>query len=491
MQLASEIIVDNFAGGGGASTGIELAIGRSVDVAINHDPAAISMHMVNHPDSEHYCESVWDVDPKEVTKGRPVALCWFSPDCKHFSKAKGGKPVQKEIRGLAWVALRWAATVKPRVIILENVEEFVTWGPITKDGYPDPKQKGRTFKTFVNALKRQGYNVEWKELRACDFGAPTIRKRFFMIARRDGNPITWPVPTHGDPKGLPVKAKRMKPWRTAAEIIDWSLKCPSIFERGKPLADNTLRRIARGIQKFVIENPEPYVLNEKQIAPFLVQYHSETANSDVRGQTLDRPLLTLDTSNRYGLVAAFLAKHYGGNYTGPGNDIEEPLSTITTVDHNALVTSHLVKFKGQEYGCSLDKPFHTVTAGGNNFGEVRAFLTSYYGASIGSDCNEPLHTVTTKDRFGLVTVKGESYQINDIGMRMLEPHELFAAQGFPPEYIIDRDCNGIKVPKTSQVARCGNAVPPPFANHLVRANLPELCGGHGYKEQHQLELKLV
>jgi DNA (cytosine-5)-methyltransferase 1 len=491
VQLLRELIVDNFAGGGGASTGIELAIGRSVDIAINHDPAAIAMHKANHPETEHYCESVWDIDPRRVAGGSPVALCWLSPDCKHFSKAKGGKPVQKAIRGLAWVALRWAATVRPRVIMLENVEEFVTWGPI-KDGYPDPKQKGRTFRTFVNALKRQGYEVDWKELRACDYGAPTIRKRFFMVARCDGKPITWPEPTHGDPKTLPVTAKRLKPWRTAGEIIDWSLKCPSIFERAKPLADNTLRRIARGIQKFVIDNPEPFVLSEKQAAPFLVQYHSETANSEVRGQTLDRPLLTLDTSNRYGLVAAFLAKHYGGNYTGPGNDINEPLSTITTVDHNALVTSHLVKFKGQEYGCSLEKPMHTVTAGGNNFGEVRAFLTSYYGASIGSDCNEPLHTVTTKDRFGLVTVKGESYHISDIGMRMLEPHELFAAQGFPPEYIIDRDADGKQYPKTAQVARCGNSVPPTFAEALVRSNLPELCkSGLPYKAQHQLDMQLV
>lgn len=466
MQLTSEIIVDNFAGGGGASTGIELAIGRSVDVAINHDPAAIAMHKVNHPESEHYCESVWDVDPREVTKGRPVALCWFSPDCKHFSKAKGGKPVQKEIRGLAWVALRWAAVIKPRVIILENVEEFVTWGPVTKEGYPDPKQKGRTFKTFVNALKRQGYEVDWRELRACDYGAPTIRKRFFMIARCDGKPIEWPKPTHGEPGTLPVNAKRLKPWRAASEIIDWSDLGTSIFERKKELVDNTKHRIARGFFKFIIDNPKPYIapiISETNdhsllVSAFLAQYHTETASHEVRGQPLDQPLFTLDTSNRYALVTGFLAKHYGGNYTGPGASLEEPLPTITTIDHSALVT---------------------------------AFLIAYYGASVGHSLNDPLGTITTHDRFGLVTVHGKDYRIVDIKTRMLKPIELFPGQGFPPEYIIDRDYTGKKYPTTEQVARCGNAVPPPFANHLVRANLPELCGGHGYKEEHQLELQLV
>lgn len=505
MQMVREIIVDNFAGGGGASTGIELATGRSVDIAINHDPAAIAMHRANHPDTEHYCESVWDVDPREVTRGRPVGLCWFSPDCKHFSKAKGGKPKDKNIRGLAWVAVRWAATVRPRVIILENVEEFVTWGPLDKNGYPDPKQKGRTFKTFVNALKRQGYQVDYRELRACDYGAPTIRKRFFLIARCDGRPIVWPKPTHGDPNSPEVKSGKLKPWRTAAEIIDWSLPCPSIFERKRPLAENTLRRIARGIQKFVIDNPTPFIApvngisfvtkfrtgatghpvteplhtitsgagskrpagaahamglvtafigrqfgqsvghaiddplgtitaggmgKSQLVAAFLAQYHSETANHEARGQTLDRPLLTLDTSNRY-----------------------------------ALVTSHLVH--------------HPATSRVNHTDEVRAFLMTYYGTGIGQGLDEPLHTVVTKDRFGLVTVHGRKYEIVDIGMRMLEPHELFAAQGFPSNYIIDRDADGKVYPKSAQVARCGNSVPPPFAEALVRANLPELCVGSG------------
>jgi len=502
-----EIIVDNFAGGGGASTGIELATGRSVDIAINHDPASIAMHKANHPTTEHYCESVWEVNPRKATFGRPVALCWLSPDCKHFSKAKGGKPVEKTIRGLAWVAVKWAATVRPRVIILENVEEFKTWGPLTKDGYPDPKQKGRTFNSFINALERHGYHVEWRELRACDYGAPTIRKRFFLIARCDGQPIVWPEPTHGAPEGLMVKSGRLKPWRTSAEIIDWSLSCPSIFERKKPLAENTMRRIARGIVKFVIEDPQPFVIKVNHhglgfrgqsideplqtitskngwgiVAPFLAQYHTETAYSEVRGQTLKEPILTLDTSNRYGLVAAFLAKHYGGNYTGPGTPMNAPVHTVTTTDHNALVVSHLTKMYSTNIGQSLYEPLHTVTSGGNKFGEVRAFLTQYNGSSIGQDLREPLNTISTHDRFGLVTVSGQDYCIADIGMRMLEPHELFAAQGFPDDYIIDRDIDGNKYPKSAQVARCGNAVPPPFAKHLVRANLPEMCASSGERK---------
>lgn len=462
MQLLREIVVDNFAGGGGASTGIELAIGRSVDIAINHDPAAIAMHKVNHPHTEHYCESVWDVNPREAVRGRPVALCWLSPDCKHFSKAKGGKPVEKKIRGLAWIAVRWAVTVKPRVIMLENVEEFVTWGPL-KDGRPDPKQKGREFRAFVNALKWQGYQVDWNELRACDYGAPTIRKRFFLVSRRDNKRIMWPKPTHGDPDSKEVKSGLLLPWRPAADIIDWSIPVQSIFERKVPLAENTMRRIGLGMWKFIINNPKPFIApvmwkegnHAGPIAAFLAKYHTETTN-DPRGQTLDRPLLTQDTSNRF-----------------------------------ALVTAHLVKFRGTNVGQPLDEPLHTITAGGNHHALVYAFLVAYYGSSVGQSLYEPLGTVTTHDRFGLVIVKGTPYQIVDIGMRMLEPHELFAAQGFPPEYIIDRDADGNKYPKAAQVARCGNSVPPPFANALVRANLPELCVDLPYQSQHQLQMQLV
>lgn len=493
-----ELIVDNFAGGGGASAGIEMALGRSVDIAINHDPAAIAMHKANHPGTRHYCESVWDIDPREACGGKPVGLAWFSPDCKHFSKAKGGKPVDKNIRGLAWVAVRWAATVRPRVIILENVEEFKTWGPVI-DGQPDITRRGRTFNSFVNALRRHGYAVDWRELRACDYGAPTIRKRFFLIARCEGQPITWPEPTHGDPKCPAVQAGHLKPWVPAAAIIDWSLPCPSIFERRRPLADATLRRIARGIMRFVVENPEPFIVKANHggsdfqgqsihdpmqtltsktgyglVSPILTQYHGEKTPGEVRGQPVNAPIQTIDAANRYGLVAAFLTKYYGGYYTGAGSDLTEPLHTVTANDHHALITSHIVKLKGTNIGQQMTMPLQTVTAGGNHFGEVRAFLIKYYGQGFGQSVMEPLHTVTSKDTFGLVTVKGERYAIADIGLRMLEPRELFNAQGFPGDYIIHKDAYGREYPKYAQVARCGNAVPPPLAEALVRANMPEL-----------------
>ena len=497
--LWEEIIVDNFAGGGGASTGIEMAIGRSVDIAINHDPDAIAMHKANHPLTEHYCENVWDIDPVTATGGRPVGLAWFSPDCKHFSKAKGGKPVNKNIRGLAWVALRWAATVKPRVIMLENVEEFKTWGPL-KDNRPDPKQKGRTFNCFVNALKHHGYVVDYRELKACDYGAPTTRKRFFLIARCDGRPITWPRPTHGDPAKPEAKAKRLKVWHTAAEIIDWSIPCPSIFDRKKPLCENTMRRIAKGLKKFVFDNPEPFIIQVNHsgesfrgadldkpfptvtakhgfglVAPSLIQYHSEQSGKEVRGQSMSKPIMVVDSSNRYGLVTAFLAKHFGGNYQGPVASMENPLPTITTVDHNAVVIPYMMHYYGASIGKNVEEPLGTVTAKGQHIAEVQAFLIKYYGQCDGQNINKPIHTITTKDRFGLVTIFGKDYIIVDIGMRMLEPRELFNAQGFPREYIIDFDCNGKKYSRSAQVARAGNAVPPPLPAALVRANLPELC----------------
>lgn len=436
LDLFREIIVDNFAGGGGASTGIEMATGLNVDIAINHDPAAIAMHKANHPDTEHYLESVWDVDPVEVVKGRKVGLAWFSPDCTHFSKAKGGKPVKKEVRGLAWVALRWASTVKPRLIILENVEEFRTWGPL-KDGRPDPKRIGYTFRSFIKQLKGHGYEVDFKELRACDYGAPTIRKRLFIIARCDRKPIRWPEPTHGEPDEVNVQLGLKKPYRTAGEIIDWSIPAPSIFERKRPLAKNTLTRIARGIQKFIIESDNPYIVDNK--AYFLQHYYTHQGN-ETRASGIDEPIATIPTANRFGLVAA----HMMVNTTGhPGSSMDEPLRTITTGGHHALITT--------------------------------SFLTKYYGSDTGQSLTEPLHTITTKDRFGLVTVHGREYQIIDIGMRMLQPRELFNAQGFPADYIIDRDAEGKRYPKTQQVARVGNSVPPQFAEALVRANLPELC----------------
>lgn len=537
----SELIIDNFAGGGGASTGIALALGRSVDVAINHDPDAIAMHTANHPETEHHCESVWDIDPRTVKPGHPIGLLWLSPDCKHFSKAKGDKPVEKKIRGLAWVALRWAAIRQPRVIMLENVEEFVTWGPLVEgaDGKlrPCPKRRGREFNAFTNALRRQGYTVEHRELRACDYGAPTIRKRLFLIARRDGMPIVWPAPTHGDPKSEAVKAGRLKPWRTAAECIDWSIPCPSIFERTRPLAEATLRRIAKGIMRYVVEAAVPFVVplthhdaaryygmaeplptvtaahrgelalvapvltehanassprcmpadeplrticaqtkggHHALIAPYLSTYYGTNRPGGERTAAIDEPLRTQSTENRFALVTAFLAKHYTGVV---GSDLRNPIGTATAVDHHSLVTSNLIKLRGGgNIGQGADEPLRTISAGGTHFAEVRAFLIKYYGTDQDPRLEEPLHTVTTKDRYGLVTVAGEEYAIADIGLRMLAPRELFRAQGFPDDYIIgDNPAQGLSLTKTAQVRMCGNSVCPPLAAALVTANLAELA----------------
>lgn len=481
-MIKGELIVDNFAGGGGASTGIEMATGYSVDIAINHDPEAIRMHKANHPSTKHYCESVWDVDPIQACKGHPVGLAWFSPDCKHFSKAKGGKPKDKAIRGLAWVALRWAGLVRPRVIILENVEEFKTWGPLNRSHRPIKNKQGVTFKKFVKQFKELGYDVEFNELVAADYGAPTKRKRFFMIARCDGKPIKWPKHTHGPLNSEEVKAGLVKPYVGAYTKLDFSIPCPSIFDTSaeikekygiravRPLADKTMQRIARGIKKFVIDNQEPFIVpigyGERRgqaprihdireplptivssgkhylCAPALIQYHSETSKDDVRGQMIKEPLMTVDGSNRYSLVTSFLSKFYK---SGTGQDIREPL--------------------------------HTITTSAGHFGEVRAFLIKYYGEGTGQDIKEPLDTITSKDRFGLVTIEGVEYQIVDIGLRMLEPKELYGCQGFPDDYIIDHDFEGKTYSRTEQVKRCGNAVPPPFAQAIVKANLPELCVG--------------
>jgi len=532
-----EIIADNFAGGGGASTGIEIAVGRSVEIAINHDIDAIRMHMANHPSTKHYCESVWDVNPLEACNGKPVGLAWFSPDCKHFSKAKGGKPKDKSICGLAWVALRWAGLVRPRVIMLENVEEFQEWGPLNRNHRPIRKKKGKTFHRFIYQLEKLGYQVEFKELMAADYGAPTKRKRFFMIARCDGQPIVWPEPTHGPRDNAKVISGELKSYVPAADIIDWSIHCTSIFERKKPLAENTMRRIARGLQKFVTNNPDPFIVqvnhsgegfrgqevkepmptltakhgfglvtpyitqigqtgftNDRNkpltepittvvsknehclIAPTLIQYHSETTEDGVRAGGVKEPIATLDTSNRYGLVSAFISKFYS---TNTGDKVDNPLPTITaTGQHNALCAAHIIQMQGQSTGTDLKEPLNTITAGGmGHMGEVVAFLIKYYGSGTGQDIDEPLDTVTSKDRFGLVKIQGVNYQIIDIGLRMLEPHELYAAQGFPEDYIIDRDIKGKKITKTEQVKRCGNSVCPPIPAALVKANLIELCTG--------------
>ncbi|HCE8955991.1 TPA: DNA cytosine methyltransferase [Raoultella ornithinolytica] len=685
-----ELIVDNFAGGGGASTGIEMAIGRSVDIAINHDENAVAMHRTNHPDTLHYCESVFDVSPAAATSGKPVGLAWFSPDCRHFSKAKGAKPVEKAIRGLAWIVIRWALDVGPRVMMLENVEEFKTWGPLlVAEMRPDPTRVGETFRAFVGMLTTGipadhpalvecceflelsleseqaqrlisglGYDLDCRELRASDLGTPTIRKRFFMVMRRDDQPIVWPETTHGDPKSAAVLAGKLAPFRTAAECIDWSIAARSIFDRKKPLAENTLKRIGRGIQRFVIDSADPFIVKcnhtttrgkydcfrgqsladplqtitkthgyaiavphltkfrtgatgqpvtdpvptvtagtskrpggnghalgvvEAELAPFLAgnggsEYQAKPRPLDKPAHTilkesracivapviarqfgasighradepsatitaggggksqlvvptliqmgygerpgqaprvpgLDKPLGTVVAGGgKHAVVGAFLAKHYGGNYQGAGVGLGEPAHSVTTIDHHALVTaqvvgvggragqsrprdvseplqtmttkadaaivsSHLVKLRGTcRDGQRADEPMPTITAGGQHVGEVKTTLAvEDYDEERAQQVLAFLREYCGEDSTGLVDIDGVTFRIVDIGMRMLQPHELYRAQGFPEWYIIDRDYRGVKYSKDKQVARCGNAVPPPFAEALVRANLPDMC----------------
>lgn len=466
LPLSTELVVDLFAGGGGASTGIEQAIGRPVDIAVNHDREAISLHTANHPQTRHFCSDVFEVNPLVVTEGQPVGLLWASPDCKHFSKAKGGKPVSKKIRSLAWVVVKWAKLAKPRVICLENVEEFQTWGPLGKDQRPCPQRKGQTFQRWVAQLRNLGYKVEWKELRACDFGAPTIRKRLFLVARRDGLPIIWPTPTHAKPK-VPAG---MKPWRTAADCIDWSIPTPSIFERSKPLADATCRRIAKGIMRYVVEAEQPFIV--PGVAGTLIQTgYGERPGQAPRVPGLDKPLGTVVAGQKHAVVQAFLAKHYTGVV---GTELDHPTGTVTTVDHHSIVTSHMVKLRGQNVGAATDEPVHTISAQGTHHGEVRVFLVKYYGSDKdGQELPDPLHTIPTRDRFGLVMVKGEPYAIVDIGLRMLTPRELYRAQGFPDGYRIDTGAAGEPITKTAQVRMCGNSVCPPLARALVDANFSE------------------
>ena len=602
------LIVDNFAGGGGASTGIEAALGRAVDIAINHDEQAIRMHEANHPGTLHIRNNIWRVDPRDVAQRRPVDLAWFSPDCKHFSKAKGGKPREKSIRDLAWVVVLWAQKVKPALILLENVEEFRTWGPLCEEGRPIKERQGETFDKWCRELRKAGYKLQFRELRACDYGAPTIRKRFFMIARRDGEPIVWPEPTHAPPgaeereawirrqRKAGFKASRpdaLQPWRTAAEIIDWSIPCPSIFERKKPLAEKTLRRIAHGIMKFVVNNPRPFIVatdfkNTRAsrvfdmdeptrtqtsqnaaalVTPFVTPlthhgsanrsyspaaplptvtganrgemavispvivgcggrrgqsgptgpeqpYPTTTTKADAcvvaaslistrngeregqapRARDVEAPHPTVTAKGSQGAVAVakLMAAHIeqaNGSPEGekplPGRSADDPLSTIVAKGcTQRLVTSNLIKLRGTSdeqikgSGASVYEPLGTVSAGGVHAAEVRAFLIKYYGnEQDGHGLESPIGTVTVQDRFGLVTVtiEGEEYVIVDIGMRMLTPRELFNAQGFPPDYIIDADAEGRPITKTAQVAKCGNSVCPPLAEALVRANMADLA----------------
>ncbi len=412
----NSLIIDNFAGGGGASLGIEAALGRPVDIAVNHDPVAIAMHKANHPNTLHLCESVWDVNPVKVCKGRPVGLAWFSPDCKHFSKAKGGKPVEQNIRGLAWVVVRWAATVRPRVLMLENVEEFITWGPLVeKDGkhFPCPNRKGQTFDAFVRALERHGYTVEHRTLRGCDYGAPTIRKRLFMIARCDGRPIVWPEPTHGDPASEEVKSGKLLPWRTAAECIEWDVPCPSIFERKKPLAEATLRRIAKGIMRYVVEAADP----------FIVTYYGPKKPGEFRGQPLDEPLRTQTTENRHALVTPFISSSAYSKTTGRGKYVykmEEPLRTITTSNDKLLVAPTLMVNTTGHSGSKVDKPVKTLTTG-NHQALVSAFLAKHYKGVVGSELKAPIGTVTGVDHHSLVAANLVRNMGKSVGSDLKEP----------------------------------------------------------------------
>ena len=572
-----EIIVDNFAGGGGASTGIEIATGRLVALAVNHDPAAILMHKTNHPYTEHFQASVWDIDPVAVCRSRPVGLAWFSPDCKHFSKAKGAALVDRKIRGLAWITLRWAAKVRPRVIILENVEEFQTWGPVRK-GKPVKKLAGTTFRKFIDQLTELGYTVEYRELIAADYGAPTSRKRFYMVARCDGKPIVWPKPTHSK-----TGADGLPKWRSAAEIIDWSLPCPSVFatkteimdryglKAVRPLAKNTMRRIIRGVDKFTIRSGKPFIVQQKFqnaaqniekplttvtavgahelckpllapvtvtntsnsvggtvgapvhtvttagnqmlvtpslaecnhsggghiapvtdahktitakhtggiVAPALIQYHTEQTEH-VRASGLGTPIHTVDASNRYGLTCANLVEYYT---CGRPLDVQEPMHTVTSHDREAVVAAHVVKFKGDNLGHGADEPMQTVTTSAGEFAVCKAYLAKMrsgddlgHWPEIRALLNEFCGYALADDDVLLLEIGGALYYIADIGLRMLSPRELYNAMGFPPDYIIDRDYEGHEYKKSAQVARCGNAVCPPVASALVRANLPEWCG---------------
>lgn len=616
IDLLAEKILDSFAGGGGASTGIELAAGRPVNWAINHDPDAILLHKTNHPYTEHFQASVWDVDPMEVTKGQPVGLAWFSPDCKHFSKAKGAALRDRKIRGLAWIVLRWAGTVRPRVIMLENVEEFQTWGPVRK-GKPVKKHAGKTFKQFIKQLEDLGYVVEYRELVAADYGAPTTRKRFVLVARCDGKPIVWPERTHAPRDSEEVKTGKCKPWRSAAEIIDWSLPSYSIFDYKqeikerygvnavRPLAKNTLRRVIRGVDKFTIRSGKPFLVecnhsgdghlrdvsaplntitrNHTEgiahpiVEPFtfsntggsvgspanepvhtirsaggqvlasanLIQYHTEKSEK-VRGQRVSEPIQTVDAANRYGLSCANLVEYYGnGNPLDPnapmhtvtahdreavvsahiqkffggvvGQECTEPMPTVTAVDHNALCAVHMDKyFNGAYKGCG-DKagdPLSTVTALPRH-GVAAAHVVKFKGQELGQHPTDTLNTITavneyaecctvlakvepgrdlgrwpevrkllnefcgydlTDDEVLLLIIYGTAFYIRDITLRMLTPRELYNAMGFPEDYIIERDYLGNEYPKSKQVARCGNAVCPPLAEAVVRANLPEWCG---------------
>lgn len=618
-SIFDDCFVDSFAGGGGASTGIEMATGHPVDIAINHNEAAIMMHRRNHPFTEHYIEDIWQVDPKTAVRGRHVRLAWFSPDCKHFSRAKGAALVDRKIRGLAWVVLRWAASVRPDVIMLENVPEFTTWGPVRK-GKAVKKKAGDTYRQWLKQLHELGYVIETRRICAADHGAPTIRTRFHLIARCDGKPIIWPQPTHAPRDSEEVKSGKLLPWRSASEVIDFSLPCPSIFATKseikkqyginavRPLKENTLRRIARGLDKFVIKSAEPFIVecnhrgdghtqgldkpvgtvtakysggivdplvtpyhmhnhsnavgtdmrdpvntvtgvgaqmliepkatpymicnnagnaphgmdepvptvttggrniliapylaqhkfnNSAQdvknplstvtavgahevIAPSLIQYHSEQSEREVRGQSVDSPIQTVDAANRYGLSAAWLTQYFSGE--GHYHSVSKPLATITTMEREGVTLAHLAHFKGKDKGQSVKDPLMTVTSGDGQFADIRTTVVKWdgqtslgYWSNVRAMLNRYCGYDLKDDEILLLNIYGIWYFISDIGLRMLTPRELYDAMSFPHDYIIDRDVNGNPITRADQVARCGNAVVPLVAEALVRANLPELC----------------
>ena len=516
----NELIIDCFAGGGGASVGIEMALGRQVDIAINHDPQAIRMHKVNHPDTLHLTEDIFKVDLQKYVAGRHVSLMWASPDCTSHSKAKGGQPRKRGLRILPWAVYKHAKKILPDVIIMENVEEIQQWGPLDESGHPIPEKRGEYYKKFISAMKSLGYEFDCRELIAADYGAPTTRKRWYAVFRRDGKPIVWPTPTHS--KNGANGLQKWEPIWKYLNLSDWGT---SIFERKKPLAANTQNRILRGLDKFVFHNPNPFIVQVN---------HS---GNNFRGQELKFPLPTITSKHGFGVITPvtvpFIDKAYGGNYTGSGSGMKEPLHTITTVDHNRLISpllqavedecesktnaspyslamQYLTKFYKSGTGQTLQEPIHTITTSPGHFGQVTVhalpldvlrnnlnkanmqeeiepvlqkctwvsqFIMEYYGCGTGQSLKEPLHTIVTKDRFALITVLGNEYVIMDIFLRMLSPEELKRGQGFPDDYIIDRDCNGKAYPKSEQVARIGNSVVPVMAKALVSANCPYLKTG--------------
>lgn len=454
-----DMVIDCFAGGGGASTGIEAALRRPCDIAVNHDPKAISMHKVNHPRTHHVTEDIFEADLKPLVDGRDVSLMWASPDCTHHSRAKGGKPRESGLRMLPWAVHKHASELLPAVICMENVPEIQKWGPLGADGRPIKAREGEEYRRFVDAMGELGYVMESRELSACDFGAPTTRRRWYAVLRRDGLPIRWPEPTHGE-------GMLYEPYVPASTCIDFADVGKSIFDRERPLADATCRRIARGIKRFVLDDP----------SPFLVQIgYGERAGQAPRINSVHEPLRTIVAGGcKQALCTPVLAKFYGGVV---GHRVDQPLGTITTSHgaHYGLVSAFLTKYYHTTTGQALSEPMHTITTSPGHFGLVSAFLVKYYGTGTGQSLNDSMGTITTRDRFGLVTVQidGETYAIADICLRMLKPEELKRAQGFPSSYVIDRYDDGSKVPVTQQVKMIGNSVVPLMAQRLVEENVSQ------------------